>query len=45
MIRRCAVVITFLGGALILKEGHVKDKALDLALMMAGVALLVYGSS
>jgi transporter family protein len=44
-IRRCAVVITFLGGALILKEGHVKDKALDLALMMAGVALLVYGSS
>ena len=45
MIRRCAVVITFLGGALILKEGHIRDKALDLALMMAGVALLVYGSS
>lgn len=44
MIRRCSVLITFLGGVLILKEGHVRDKALDMVLMMAGVALLLWGS-
>ena len=44
MVRRCSVLITFLGGALILKEGHVKEKALEMLLMMAGVALLLYGS-
>lgn len=44
MIRRSSVVITFLFGALVFKEGHVKDKALDLVLMMAGVALLLFGS-
>ena len=44
MIRRCSVLITFLGGVLVLKEGHVRDKALDMVLMMAGVALLLWGS-
>ena len=44
MIRRCSVLITFLGGVLILKEGHVRDKALDMVLMMAGVALLLWVS-
>ena len=44
MIRRCSVLITFLGGVFILKEGHVRDKALDMVLMMAGVALLLWGS-
>ena len=44
MVRRCSVLITFLGGALILKEGHVKEKALEMLMMMAGVALLLYGS-
>ena len=44
MIRRSSVLITFLGGALIFKEGQIKDKALDLVLMMAGVALLLFGS-
>ena len=45
MIRRCSVLITFLGGALILKEGQIKDKAKDMILMMVGVALLLYGSA
>ena len=44
MVRRCSVLITFRGGALILKEGHVKEKALEMLMMMAGVALLLYGS-
>ena len=44
MIRRSSVVITFLFGALVFKEGHVKDKALDLILMMAGIALLLLGT-
>jgi hypothetical protein len=27
------------------KEGHIKDKAVDMALMMAGLALLLSGSA
>ena len=38
------VIITFLGGVLIFKEGHVRDKALDMLLMMAGITLLLFGS-
>ena len=45
MIRRSSVLITFLFGALMFKEGHIKDKALDMALMMAGLALLLSGSA
>lgn len=45
MIRRSSVVITFLFGALMFREGHVRDKALDMVLMMAGIALLLFGSS
>ena len=45
VIRRCSVLVTFLGGALILKEGHIRDKALDMVLMMAGVALLLYATT
>ena len=45
MIRRTSVVVTFLGGVLILKEGHVRDKALVLVLMLIGVALLLSGSA
>lgn len=44
-IRRTSVVVTFLGGVLILKEGHVRDKAVVLVLMLAGVALLLSGSA
>ena len=45
LIRRSSVLITFLFGALMFKEGHIKDKALDMALMMAGLALLLSGSA
>lgn len=44
-IRRTSVVITFLGGALLLKEGQVRDKVIDLVLMLLGVALLLGGSA
>ena len=44
-IRRTSVVVTFLGGVLILKEGHVRDKALVLVMMLIGVALLLSGSA
>lgn len=45
MIRRTSVIVTFLGGVLILKEGHVRDKAHILVLMLVGVALLLSGSA
>ena len=45
VIRRCSVLVTFLGGALILKEGHIRDKALVMVLMMAGVGLLLYATA
>ncbi len=44
MIRRSSVLITFLGGVWIFKEGFVRRKALYMALMMAGIALLMLGS-
>lgn len=44
-IRRTSVVVTFIGGAWILKEGHIRDKAVVLVLMLAGVALLLGGSA
>ena len=45
IIRRCSVLVTFMGGALILKEGNIRDKALDMVLMMAGVVLLLYATA
>lgn len=45
MIRRSSVVITFLFGALIFKEHNVRDKAIDLAILMAGIAILLFASS
>ena len=45
MLRRCSVVITFVLGALIFKEKRIKDKALDLVVLLAGVTLLLFGSS
>ena len=44
MIRRSSVVITFFFGVVMFKEGHAKDKALDMALMMVGITLLLFGS-
>ena len=45
LIRRCSVVVTFVLGAIVFKESKVKEKAVDLAILLAGMALLLYGSS
>lgn len=42
MIRRCSVVVTFAGSAIMFKEHNIKDKAIDLAILLAGVAILVF---
>lgn len=44
MIRRSSVVITFIFGALLFKENHIKGKAVDLAVLLAGLALLLFAS-
>ena len=44
MIRRSSVIITFIGGALIFRENNIRDKALDLGIMLAGLALLLFAS-
>lgn len=45
LIRRCSVVVTFVLGAIVFKEKKIKEKALDLAILLAGMVLLLYGSS
>lgn len=45
MIRRSSVVITFLFGAFVFKESHIRGKAVDLVLLMGGIALLLFASS
>lgn len=45
MLRRCSVVITFVLGAILFKEKRIKDKAIDLAVLIAGLALLLFGSA
>ena len=45
LIRRCSVVVTFVLGAIVFKEKKIKEKAIDLAILMAGMGLLLYGSS
>jgi len=44
MIRRSSVIITFIFGAVLFKENHIRDKAVDLLILMAGVALLLFAS-
>ena len=43
VIRRAAVIITFICGAVFFKEGKLRAKGLNLLLMAAGVALLLVG--
>lgn len=45
MIRRGSVIVPFLYGVLILHERNVKQKAVDLAILLASLALLVAGSA
>ncbi len=44
MLRRSSVVVSFGYGALVLKEKNIKDKAIDLALVLMGLLFLVLGS-
>ena len=44
VIRRGSVIITFIFGAILFKEGNIKAKALNMLLMAAGVVLLLLGS-
>lgn len=44
MIRRGSVIVSFTAGALLLKEKNLKAKALDLVMILIGLALLCWGS-
>ena len=44
VIRRASVLVTFLCGALLFKEGNLRAKALNMLLLAAGVVLLLIGS-
>ena len=44
MLRRSSVVVSFIYGASILKEKNIKDKAIDLGLVLIGLIFLVLGS-
>lgn len=45
MIRRGSVLVSFVFGALLLKEKNLKSKAVDLLLIIIGLLLLYIGSS
>lgn len=45
LIRRCSVVVTFALGAVLFRERKIKEKAIDLLILLAGMALLIYGSN
>ena len=42
--RRSSVLITFLGGALVFKENNIRDKFIDMVIMLAGVIMLLFSS-
>lgn len=44
LLRRGSVIITFALGAILFGEKHIKAKAFELAVLLAGLALLVIGS-
>ena len=44
VVRRASVLVTFVLGAILFKEGNVKRKALNMLLMAAGVVILLIGS-
>lgn len=45
LVRRCSVVVTFILGAIVFKENKIKEKSIDLAILLAAMGLLLYGSS
>ena len=44
MIRRGSVLVTFLFGALVVKEKNIKSKAFDLLLILIGLVFLYLGA-
>lgn len=44
MLRRSSVVITFACGAMLFKEQNIRAKALEMVLLLVGMALLLFGS-
>lgn len=44
MVRRSSVVVSFLCGAMLFKEGNLRAKALDLALILIGMVFLYLGT-
>jgi Predicted membrane protein len=44
MIRRGSVLVSFAYGILVLREGHLRAKAVDLSILLVSLALLVIGS-
>jgi transporter family protein len=44
MIRRSSVLVTFTVGAILFKETNLKSKAIALLVLLAGMALIVFGS-
>ena len=44
MIRRGSVVVSFIYGILMLHEKNVRRKTVDLCILLAGLALLIFGS-
>lgn len=44
LLRRCSVLVTFVAGAFFFKEKHVARKAINIAILMLGMVLLLLGS-
>lgn len=44
LIRRFSAVVTFAIGAILFKEKNIKAKSIDLTILMAGIAILVFSS-
>jgi len=44
LLRRSSVIVTFISGAIIFKEGNLKAKALDLFILLCGMTILVLAS-
>ncbi len=44
MLRRSSVVVSFIGGAIVFHEHNLRDKALEMVLLLAGMAVILFGS-
>lgn len=45
LVRRSSVIVTFALGAILFKENRIADKALDLAILLCGITLLLVASA